>query len=273
MTTLRVTVRAPRGGITHWLTVGSVSLLLHVALFLTAVFLPRLLSPSDRFPPVYTVDLVSLPAGPLGPPAEGARASAPAPAPAPPKQEPAVKIPEKPIPPPAKPVKKKAEPPRPKAVKVPVEPKVKTGAPPKPSPVGSEEGGTGTTETPAATGGSSGGPGGVPGGAGGGGGSLLVGDASFEYGWYLARMQALIEQNWSRPILTDLTQTLRAGVRFTIRREGTLTGIELAQSSGDAAVDRSALRAVNASSPLPPLPYEYGKDSLPITIFFNLRPE
>ena len=86
-------------------------------------------------------------------------------------------------------------------------------------------------------------------------------------------MQSLIEANWSRPILTDLTKTLRVGVRFVVLRDGTLTNIDVAQTCGESNVDRSAIRAVTASSPLPPLPYQYDKDSLAITIFFNLNPK
>ena len=267
MSAVRITLRAPREEVTHWLSMAGASVLFHVTVFAAVLWVPQFFQNRAAFPDVYTVDLVALPAGMPGPPGGAPRASAPAPAPAPARQEPAVKIPEKPEAkiPKAKPPKK-AEPVKPRSEKA----EAKAPSAQAAATSGASEAGTGT----AAEGGTgSGAPGGIPGGTGGAGGSLLVGDATFAYGWYLDRMLSLIEGNWSRPILTDLTRTLRAGVRFVVQRDGTLTNIELAQPSGDATVDRSVIRAVTASSPLPPLPYQYGKESLEITIFFNLKPD
>jgi colicin import membrane protein len=256
----------------HWISMGSLSVALHVTVFLLVVFLPRILPASTRFPRIYTVDLVSLPAGAPGPRGPGVPAAAPASKPEPPpaaapkpnaEPKPAVKIPAKPAAP--KPAVKK--------------PEAKKPEPKPPEPKTAEPAATGAQD-PAAAAEGAGAPGGiagagvgVPGGGGGAGGTGYLDDATFEYGWYLSRMVSILRTNWSPPVIPDLRQTLRAVVHFTIRRDGTLADIVLEQSSGDSVVDRNALRAVQASNPLPPLPYQYGKDSLGVHFYFEIKPE
>lgn len=279
MSPIHITVRLPERKVLYWSSLGGLSLGLHVCVFLAALLLPRLLASSPKFPKVYTVSLVSLPAGPPGPPARGTPAApaAPPPAPAPVKAEPAVKIPEKPKQTPAP----KPKPEKPKETKAP-EPKIERPKPPEPKPAATPPPEAAPAENPAggtgsAAGATAGGdagagtPGGIPGAAGGGGGSGYLDDATFEYGWYLSRMTSILRGNWARPFVSSgLGQPLRAVVYFTIRRDGTLANIVLEQASGDATLDRSALRAVQDSNPLPPLPYQYGKDSLGVHFYFEL---
>jgi len=113
---------------------------------------------------------------------------------------------------------------------------------------------------------------GIPGGAGGGGSGFLD-DATFAYGWYLTNMTSVLGRNWARPVKPELATTLRTVVHFRVLKDGTVTNIELEQPSGDPVLDRSALRAVQDSNPLPPLPYQYGKDSLGVHFFFDLKPD
>jgi protein TonB len=258
---VRITLRAPREEVVHWSTMAGFSVLLHLAILGAVVYVPQIFRPASRFPDVYTADLVSLPAGLPGIPGQGPRASAPAPPPAAPKPEAAIKIPEKPDAKAPKPKPaRKTEPPRPKAEKAVPEP--------QPATEGSAEGGTG-----AAGSGAGGGTGGIPGGGGGAGGSGFLDDATFQYAWYLSNMTSIFGRNWARPIKPDLDRTLRAVVHFKVLKDGTLTEIEMEQSSGDPVLDRSALRAVQDSNPLPPLPYQYGKDSLGVHFFFDLKPD
>jgi protein TonB len=101
----------------------------------------------------------------------------------------------------------------------------------------------------------------------------MLDDATFQYGWYLSNMSSIFSRNWTRPIKPDLDRTLRAVVHFRIQKDGQLTEIVLEQPSGDASLDRSALRAIQDSNPLPQLPYQYGKDSLGVRFFFDLVPD
>lgn len=264
MSAIRITLKAPREEVAHWFSMAGFSVFLHATVLGAVVFLPQFFQSAPRFPDVYTADLVSLPAGIPGSPGEGPRASAPAkPAPAPAKPAPAIKIPEKPEAkaPKAKTIRK-TEPTKPEAEKTGPEP-VASGAA---TALGSAEGSADTA-------GAAGGAGGIPGGGGGADGSGFLDDATFQYAWYLSNMTSIFGRNWARPIKPDLDRTLRAVVHFRVLKDGTLAEIEMEQSSGDPVLDRSALRAVQDSNPLPPLPYQYGKDSLGVHFFFDLKPD
>ncbi len=268
MSAVRITLKAPRDEVVHWFSMAGLSVILHATALGAIIFVPQFFQSAPRFPDVYTADLVSLPAGLPGSRGEGPpRASAAAkPAPAPAKPAPAVKIPEKPE---AKAPKarttRKTEPQKPEAEKT----------VPKPEPVASgpvpDEGPTGEG---AGAAGAAGGAGGIPGAGGGGGeGSGFLDDATFQYAWYLSNMTSIFGRNWARPIKPDLDRTLRTVIFFRVLKDGTLAEIELERSSGDPVLDRSALRAVQDSNPLPPLPYQYGKDSLGVHFFFDLKPD
>ena len=54
-----------------------------------------------------------------------------------------------------------------------------------------------------------------------------------------------------------MTRMVRATVYFRIDREGELSATRLEAQSGAEFFDRSALRAVQVSNPMPPLPLGY----------------
>jgi protein TonB len=60
-------------------------------------------------------------------------------------------------------------------------------------------------------------------------------------------------------------------VTFTIRRDGSVTGLRLAQSSGNYALDTSAQRAILEAAPLPPLPPQFERDSAAVEFWFELK--
>lgn len=90
-----------------------------------------------------------------------------------------------------------------------------------------------------------------------------VEDPNFTYGYYLDRVLAVIGQNWVRPAVGGVEDAL---LYFRIRSDGTITDLRIKRGSGDETFDAAALRAVEASSPLPPLPKSYDKDSLGINL-------
>jgi len=281
VTVVRLTLRTPRGLFMHWFSLLGTSFMVHLSLILAIVFLPKVFRPKLDFPDVYTVNLVSLPAGSPGPKASAtpeakpaAAAPAPAPAPAPAKPKPAIKIPEKPTAKPTKtkPVAKPVVMPKPKVEESKSDASESTnetteakGKEASPAPA------TGQGAAPAA--GLSAGGDGSQGGTGAGGAGGMLDDATFQYGWYLSNMSTMFSRNWTRPIKPDLERTLRAVVHFRIQKDGQLTEIVLEQPSGDASLDRSALRAIQDSNPLPQLPPGYGKDSLGVRFFFDLVPD
>lgn len=101
-------------------------------------------------------------------------------------------------------------------------------------------------------------------GGGGTGGEINLGD--FCCPEYLQTMLQIIQRNWnSRQQIAGL-----AAVRFTIRRDGSLTDISVARPSGFAVLDLTAQRAV-AMSRLPPLPSAYPNEQLTITLSFEYQ--
>lgn len=92
--------------------------------------------------------------------------------------------------------------------------------------------------------------------------ALGVEDPNFTYGYYLDRVVAVISANWVRPMMGNLETRLH----FRIQRDGTITELRLVASSSSRQFDEAALRAVNTSSPLPPLPKGYVEDTLGINL-------
>ncbi len=116
-------------------------------------------------------------------------------------------------------------------------------------------------ESPGATGGA------APGAQGSSGvGNLKLDQADFKYPVYLDRMVMIISMNWFRPAQSVQSNPV---VHFQIERDGTVTDARIVTSSGLPFVDRAALRAVIASSPLPPLPAEYAGPHLGIQVVFE----
>ena len=89
-----------------------------------------------------------------------------------------------------------------------------------------------------------------------------VEDPNFTYGYYLDRVVAAISANWVRPPIGNL----EARLHFRIQRDGTIIELRLVESSTSSTFDEAAIRAVSASSPLPPLPKGYTRDDLGINL-------
>jgi len=98
------------------------------------------------------------------------------------------------------------------------------------------------------------------------------GDFGERYGWYVASVRSRISGNWLLSTISpSILKAPRLYMTFTILRDGTVSDPEITQSSGIAEVDRSALRAVLASNPLPPLPPDYGGNRVKVNLYFDFR--
>jgi len=92
------------------------------------------------------------------------------------------------------------------------------------------------------------------------------------YGWYVASMRARISANWLLSTVSpNIVSAPRVYLTFEIRRDGNVSDVEMTQSSGIPEVDRSALRAILASNPLPPLPPDYAGGSVSVQFYFDFR--
>lgn len=212
---------------------ATLACLLHAGLVIAAIVLPRLLSAPSEPPSYVAVQIV--PAARLG-----IEKPKPARRPAPKKPEP---VPEPkpqteaPVLPDAKPEK-----PKPAPVEEPSEapaPAADTEPEPQGSPTGAENG-------------------------------LSLGAAvagfdnpNFTYGYYVDQMLAKISSNWSRPPVGSGIETI---LHFRIQRDGRITDLRITNSSGINSFDLAALRAVQASSPLPPLPRAFREDDLGVNL-------
>ena len=103
------------------------------------------------------------------------------------------------------------------------------------------------------------------------GGNVGVGGARFDqpdfnYSYYVERMLVTIGMNWFKPAESVPISPM---IRFRIERDGTISDPQVERSSGLPFVDRAALRAVIASSPLAPLPQEFGGRYLGVHLIFE----
>ena len=91
-------------------------------------------------------------------------------------------------------------------------------------------------------------------GAGEGGGGLADGMQQVLMRTYQQRVRVRIINAWRLPMLPQAAEKLQAMVLLTVDRDGHVLRYELAEPSGNSPFDDSLQRAVQASSPLPPLP-------------------
>ncbi len=88
----------------------------------------------------------------------------------------------------------------------------------------------------------------------------------FVYGYYVDQMLAMIQRNWVRPMVGS---GVEATVHYRIQRDGRIVDVRIASSSGINSFDLAALRAVQASTPLPPLPRAFREGSLGVNLIFR----
>jgi len=71
-------------------------------------------------------------------------------------------------------------------------------------------------------------------------------DFATRYGWYVAATKRRVQQNWLQNTIDPnvrAARTAKTTMQFTILRDGTIKDIKMVQSSGNASMDNSAMRA------------------------------
>ncbi len=101
-------------------------------------------------------------------------------------------------------------------------------------------------------------------------GSIRVDNASFNDPTYYRRAGNKIERNWVNPV--NANQKLSCEIHFLILRTGTIIDPTVTKTSGIDAYDRACMRALQTSTPLPPLPSEFQDDIIGITLEFPYDP-
>ena len=86
---------------------------------------------------------------------------------------------------------------------------------------------------------------------------------------YRQRVRARIISAWRLPMPSKIAQEFQAIVLLTVDREGQVIRYELIGPSGSHPFDASVERAVQASSPLPPLPETFPGETQEFEIYFK----
>ena len=90
------------------------------------------------------------------------------------------------------------------------------------------------------------------------------------FGWYEQILREKVARNWRSQDLDSRILT-PVVVTFEILRNGTVRNVTVTRTSGNFTMDQSAQRAIMLSSPLPPLPPQYERDSAMIEFWFRLQ--
>jgi TonB family protein len=82
---------------------------------------------------------------------------------------------------------------------------------------------------------------------------------------YIATMLDRIRANWNQ----NQGVAGRVIVKFTIKRDGVLTNVEVEQGTGNYLLDTEARRAILYTRQLPPLPAQFTEPTLPVHLTFD----
>jgi TonB family protein len=107
-------------------------------------------------------------------------------------------------------------------------------------------------------------------GPGGGGGGGQLGIDNFPYAYYLQNIQDRISARWFQSLVDPgVNGTFQTTVYFRIFRDGSISEVEIKESSGLPSLDLSAKRAIVTAAPFPPLPADYDEQYLGIRLIFE----
>ena len=91
------------------------------------------------------------------------------------------------------------------------------------------------------------------------------------FSWYNSFIQSKMYNLWKRPTRDAVKKdTATALISFRVYRDGHIESIRLKESSGSQIMDDSALQAVRAADPLPPLPEGFKGRYEDLAILFEL---
>ena len=91
---------------------------------------------------------------------------------------------------------------------------------------------------------------------------------NFPYPWYITQVRNALWNAWQKTKPKN-NNGLSALVSFNIDRNGAVFEVQIEKSSRDDAYDYAAMSAVKNSDPYPPLPKDFGKEILTVTVEFK----
>jgi len=91
---------------------------------------------------------------------------------------------------------------------------------------------------------------------------------NFPYPWYITQVRNALWTSWQKTKPKN-AQGLSALVSFNIDKHGAVYEVQIERSSKDDAYDYAALSAVKNLDNCPPLPEDFGKEILTVTVEFK----
>ena len=91
---------------------------------------------------------------------------------------------------------------------------------------------------------------------------------NFPYPWYITQVRNALWNAWQKTKPKN-GQGLSTLVSFNVDRNGAVFEVQIERSSNDDAYDYAAMSAVKNSDPYPPLPEDFGKEILTVTVEFK----
>ena len=91
--------------------------------------------------------------------------------------------------------------------------------------------------------------------------------------WYVRQLEQRIAINWLQASLGGVTDRVVTRISFLIAPNGHIKDVQIVESSRNRSVDRAALRAIRASSPLAPLPIELRGRLVEFIAYFEYPPK
>jgi TonB family protein len=98
------------------------------------------------------------------------------------------------------------------------------------------------------------------------------GDFASRYGWYIEAVRRSVGQNWLQTTIDPPVRAARQAhcvMTFRINRDGTVSNVQMSQSSGNLSMDNSARRALDGIH-FGPLPNDYNGNSVDVIFDFDL---
>jgi protein TonB len=104
--------------------------------------------------------------------------------------------------------------------------------------------------------------------------SVATQDAAFgtKYAYYVDQITRKVAEQWYTNMLDPQAAGHRVYITFQVERDGSLTNIKIAQRSGDATLDMTALNAVRHIDTFPSLPDSYTGSHINVTYYFDPPP-
>jgi len=98
------------------------------------------------------------------------------------------------------------------------------------------------------------------------------GDFAGRFPSYVDAVRNRISSNWLQSTVDPSVHSApRVNFTFQVLRDGTVTNVQMTQSSNNRSVDNSALRAILSSSPVSPLPSNYSGNSVTVEFYFDFK--